>query len=568
MGGLANVLIKDYISSDIKNRNVKQLQQTKEMMEMIIDGVESISLYTASSAMELLELQEILKKDHPDIEDSKKLSSFKTFMDSIALSHPYIESIYLYLNNERDRFLVSTTGGLMESQSFYDSEWLESYKESDPTIMLMTERRSFLKYALPNFKTDVLTIYKKMFINKPGDGVIVVNLYNNFLEKQLDNNPSIHNQMMIIVDQNHQLLVANQPTDFLMDQIQTLVSQTNDYFSLEIHGESWIVSKVEAGRHDWIYISLTPQSALYKVPMYLQKTTGILLIISIFISILMAYIFTKRNVGQLDNITKIIKNAEKGKLTTLLPTKNQNIYNYIIERILTNFIDKHFLRVQLSERKYRAKAMELWALQSQLNPHFLFNTLETINWISFRLTGGHNEVNAMVENLADTLRYALEIDSTFVVIERDLKETMSYIAIQKIRYHEQFDLIVDCEEEVKKYTILKLILQPLLENSLTHGIRGNEGKMMIKIRIRLKGSKIQVAIIDSGTGISPSRLQELRMHLEENEDNSDHIGLLNTHKRLQLAYGEQSGITIRSKLGMGTAIYFSIPASLEPIRIK
>jgi two-component system sensor histidine kinase YesM len=154
----------------------------------------------------------------------------------------------------------------------------------------------------------------------------------------------------------------------------------------------------------------------------------------------------------------------------------------------------------------------------------------------------------------------LDGSGSLVTLKTEIAVTLNYIEIQMIRYKEKFHVIWEYEEEIVKYNVLKLIFQPLIENSLYHGIKEKEGKCCIKIRISVKKSQLHIVVIDNGIGIMPERLVEVRKLLESNNlDHLRNIGLLNTQKRLKLTYGENYGIHLRSKFGWGTAVYITIP---------
>lgn len=202
--------------------------------------------------------------------------------------------------------------------------------------------------------------------------------------------------------------------------------------------------------------------------------------------------------------------------------------------------------------------MEYMALHSQLNPHFLFNTLETINWKAIALTGSPNELNAMIENLAVILRYSLDEETRLVPISEEIKYTMHYIEIQKIRYHNEFTLQWELDDTIRHYQVKKLILQPLIENALQHGLT-SERPFKMKIKLINLPKSIEIRVIDNGHGMSKSRLAEVRARLETNNDHLKHIGLLNTHRRLKVAYGQEYGLIVQSKEGWGTVIILTIP---------
>ncbi|MBD0378795.1 sensor histidine kinase [Paenibacillus sedimenti] len=288
-------------------------------------------------------------------------------------------------------------------------------------------------------------------------------------------------------------------------------------------------------------------------------TSQLLLLVSFLFGGGLTYYLTRKNYRDVKSIVTILESAENNKPLPALPSRIKDVYSFIIHRILKNFIEQNYLTIQLSERKYKAQAMELIALQSQLNPHFLYNTLETINWKIASLTGKPGNLNKMVENLADILRYALEGHNKPVILQKEIAYTLSYIDIQKVRYQDKFDVIWEYEESVKKYNVPKLILQPLIENSIYHGIKVKEGRCRIKIKIWKTGELLHVAVIDNGLGIDKERLAQIKDDLKRDIGETDHIGLYNTHKRLKLLYGESFGISIRSKYGRGTAVYLTIP---------
>lgn len=217
------------------------------------------------------------------------------------------------------------------------------------------------------------------------------------------------------------------------------------------------------------------------------------------------------------------------------------------------------MKVLLSERKYKMQALELSMHQAQLNPHFLFNTLETINWKVISLTKRPNEINEMIDNLATIFRYSLDAKDALVVLKDEIKHTKSYVEIQKIRHKDQFICIWEYDEDAEKYFVIKLFLQPLMENSLQHGMTGLSRKLSIKVKIKSSPTDLYVSVIDNGRGIEPAKLEDIRRKLKLNYTSSDHIGLYNTNKRVQLTYGENHGMKIWSKPGWGTVVAVKIP---------
>jgi two-component system sensor histidine kinase YesM len=231
-------------------------------------------------------------------------------------------------------------------------------------------------------------------------------------------------------------------------------------------------------------------------------------------------------------------------------------------------VEQSYLKTQLSERNYKLRFMEMLALQSQINPHFLYNTLEIINWKTLALTGRPNEASLMLEHLSDILKYVLSNPEQTVLLEKEIGYADIYLEIQKIRNRQKFQVIWDVEEKTRSRFVLKLILQPLLENAIDHGIKEKQGSGSLKIRIRSVSSGTRIHVIDNGAGISRDKMDWINRELGRNDDAQHpgeaggraHIGLFNTNKRLTLSYGREYGLRILSKPGWGTSVQVTIPA--------
>ena len=250
-------------------------------------------------------------------------------------------------------------------------------------------------------------------------------------------------------------------------------------------------------------------------------------------------------------------NNDKGRF--LAPASSRDVYSYIVQGIITAFIEHHYLTVQLSEKKYKLQAMELLALQSQINPHFLFNTLETIYWKAMRLTGGPNDINHMLESLSDILKYSLRNDGSLVNLSAEIAHAVNYVNIQKIRYENKFQFTIQYDGESDDVQVIKLLLQPLIENALYHGILETNRPGSIKLKILRRGRHLTISVIDDGAGMPREQLMNIRNMLNDAaEEFTAHIGLANTNRRLKLTYGEAYGIRLYSKPNFGTVARIQI----------
>ena len=204
---------------------------------------------------------------------------------------------------------------------------------------------------------------------------------------------------------------------------------------------------------------------------------------------------------------------------------------------------------------------ELRLLQEQINPHFLYNTLDTIVWL---IEGGKNEeAEDMVMSLSDFFKLALSHGREFITIREEELHIRSYLQIQQVRYRDILDYEIDLDPAIYHYGILKLTLQPLVENALYHGIKPLRAKGLVVIRGRMtQDHRICMEVEDNGVGMQPEELEQMRQEILQpcGDEASRGFGMANVSERIRLNFGKEYGMTIDSAPGSGTKVTIIIPA--------
>lgn len=259
----------------------------------------------------------------------------------------------------------------------------------------------------------------------------------------------------------------------------------------------------------------------------------------------MAHAMRKTEDNQLNHFTKEERFNEVKQLS--------HSYNHLLLRIKQ-------LMNQVKEEQEELRKSEMNVLQSQINPHFLYNTLESILWMSER--GNNEEATQMVSALGKLLRISLSKGKQQIPIRQELEHAKNYLTIQKIRYKNQFTYSFDVDETLLDFQTIKIIIQPFLENSLYHGIDRMVDEGHIQVKLSDAAENILIQIIDDGMGMSEEVLEEIRM-----KNNSDHlgIGIRNVHQRLQVYFGKEYGVNIESELDEGTTVNIIIPKKLAEV---
>jgi two-component system sensor histidine kinase YesM len=230
-------------------------------------------------------------------------------------------------------------------------------------------------------------------------------------------------------------------------------------------------------------------------------------------------------------------------------------FNIMVGRI------RELLAAKVSEQENLKKA-ELRALQAQINPHFLYNTLDTIIWLAE--AGRTDQVVKVVRALSSFFRISLSKGQDWITIGEEIERTRSYLTIQKLRYSDILDYRIEVDDGVSGYSVLKLILQPLVENALYHGIKNTRRGGTIVVRATpWNENEVLLQVEDNGIGFTQERLAQLQTELADESGDirlESGFGLGNVHKRIRLYYGRQYGVAVRSDYLAGTCVSIVIPA--------
>ena len=233
----------------------------------------------------------------------------------------------------------------------------------------------------------------------------------------------------------------------------------------------------------------------------------------------------------------------------------------MVDSMQTLINDAYKAKIQSESFKVNQMEAEFKALASQINPHFLYNTLETIRMKAY--CNNDKETADLVKKLGKFMRRCLEVKDGMVTLESELEFTKSYLELQSARFGDRVSYSIYCEVD-RKYKILPLIIQPIVENAFVHGIEGAKANGKIDIKVFYHGENVLIEVTDNGSGIEPDRLRELLAKLEENDTSSGKsIGLTNVNKRIKMYHGEQYGMSVETVLGRGTTIRITIPREVD-----
>lgn len=473
---------------------------------------------------------------------------------TLPIIYRYIDSIYIY-SEPTDTVIMDNNS--IPLSDLGDTDWINAYHA------VTSPKGTIIPRSKNNVYPQLITIIKPIYVADEKKGAIIINInaqsiYNSMLYQQYKDG-----RLFFLVNADNKIIISSELSYFntYPDDIglNTLTIESNPKNSIyEINDKNYIVLSGDSTISDYKYISAYPLELYeHKLSTMKLQIIGILLLLMIIIFIL-AYVASVRSYSPLNEIISFLDNSQPP--ADNIEEEDKNELMYIINSIQTHINDKTKMAEILEERMKLLRKSQYDMLQTQINPHFLYNTLETINWMAYNMSNSENPVSKSLINLASFFRNTLT-SGYFVSIENEIKYTKEYVNILALRYGDLFDIEWDIDESILSYTIIKICLQPIIENAVYHGIKQKNDKGLIKIKGLCDDNNIILIVSDDGVGIEKDALDELNKTLSETSftNEKSHIGLSNVNQRIKIIFGDSYGIHVESTVGVGTDVYVTIP---------
>ena len=346
------------------------------------------------------------------------------------------------------------------------------------------------------------------------------------------------------------------------DTIKESFMSSNNFIERNI-----LDTKVYAGFYsisntDWFMVTILPAPPLIHESNHLMLQIALLYAGFLVLALIFANVLAHSITGRLSSVIRQMQTVRHGPPT---PMESPQAHDEIGDLIET---DNYMTRKMYELMEKQAKAAEdlriaeFNSLQAQINPHFLYNTMDMINWMA--LQGQTEEISHAVQSLSRFYKLTLSRKKGISTIARELEHVTIFVQLQNMRYHDSIELITDIPDELSEYQIPKLTLQPVVENSILHGILEKESKSgTIVITGWMENEDIVLLISDDGVGIPPEILSTILSGKGNSQSGGTNIAVYNTHRRLQILYGKDYGLIYSSNPGEGTEVEIRFPAHRE-----
>ena len=535
------------------------IQQMNQNIDSYIDYMENTSYLVSSNE----DVQKYLFGDTADPEARDRiLSQFETILDSRS------DILNLGIIAENGRMLINNGQRLTNQDlDIHSQEWYTNALEGRESVYLTS---SHVQHIISGERPWVITLSrgirnKEMGTGQEKEGVFFIDLNYNAISKLCDQSMVGNQGYAFIVDADGNIVYHPQQQQ-LYNELQTenidlVMNAGSDIVTWGdgINKKMYSISRSE--KTGWTVVDCVRVEELLRRSNEAQSIYVLVAIGLMAVALFFSRFVAKSITLPIQRLCDSMERVQEGDFSVsdiVVDSENEigsltKSFNVMTQRI-------HELMAQNIWEQEAKRKSELKALQSQINPHFLYNTLDSIIWMA---EGKKNEeVVLMTASLARLLRQSISNEDELVSIGQEIEYARGYLTIQKMRYKDKLEFWIEVEPSILNIRLIKLVLQPVIENAIYHGLKYKESRGLLLVKGFMKNGNAVLQVIDDGVGMD----QETLDHIYERHKvdyHSNGVGIYNVQKRLQLYYGNEYGIVYESKPGEGTTATITIPGQQE-----
>ena len=569
LGVYAYLISHSYVISKVSSSNINVLRQINTSINFLQKDIVDISTYLAIDPIVLSNLKKKQESSESASENQFYIGNSMEFITNIIASKDYISCIMLYGNRSIPiyyQFTDTSTGAnntsAIKSTDIYKKAasmggaplWF--IMDSDDNTFI--QNNAFRKIALCRIIKD--------YPRRDVTGFMIIGINESIIRELYMKNIQDESSSFMILDESGQIVSQGGPDisggiRLNSPFIRTAEESVEGYIIDKISGREMLIAYSKDNVLGWKLFYAVPVGALTREVKSIKTFTVFVILACLFISLPLILLISSFLTAPIKRLLESMKNFQKGNFNEKVDFKYSDEigklgegYNNMVTSI-RELIRRTYM-LQLKERE-----AELNALQAQINPHFLYNTLDTIYWKSQKR--GETEISEMIFSLAKLFRLSLNRGKglTTVASEKELIE--HYLSLQKMRFKEKLNYRIEIDGSILPYIIPKLIIQPFVENAILHGLEKKEGGGTVKIQGRLEGDMIHFTVEDDGVGISRESLDKILQSEKESNINmsgsSGGYAVRNVDERLKLNFNNNYTLDFVSNSGTGTRVDIIIP---------
>lgn len=549
----------DHAQKTAEEHSVQLIHQVSNSMDVYVETIEKMVNYIQ------LELQDTpfftMESEGASGWDSET-AYIRSVLENVANSHREVAGIFIATKED---LYVSTGMSRISRDPFQNERWYREALENPEEIQLISvvTGRNIVtnrSYSID----DVFSLAKAVQDPETGEvlGVILLDIRHDIIQSSINGVTIGEKGFVFVMDQEDNIVYT--PVNGIVYRVNPKWVKAMEPMSVQIQGGSYQIRSELSPYTGWRTVGVFSMDEVMSSVNTIVYILFTCVIISLVLVVIVSFKFSRTLTNPIFKLKRLMKQAESGDLTVRFNFEHNDeigelgqSFNHMIARI-----DQLIQMVYVEQENKRTAEMK--SLQEQIKPHFLYNTLDTISWMARDYDA--EDIVRLVDALTNMFRIGLSHGKDIITVKEEITHVSNYLYIQKIRYKDKLNYVIHVDESLYAIEVPKLILQPLVENAIYHGVKAKRGGGTITITGVPEGENLVFTVQDDGAGMLQEKVEELNRRMSERSvlDEKKSFGLFYIRERIQLCYGKGYGVHVESTLGEGTRVTITLPLYQKP----
>lgn len=549
----------DHAQKTAEEHSVQLIHQVSNSMDVYVETIEKMVNYIQ------LELQDTpfftMESEGASGWDSET-AYIRSVLENVANSHREVAGIFIATKED---LYVSTGMSRISRDPFQNERWYREASENPEEIQLISvvTGRNIVtnrSYSID----DVFSLAKAVQDPETGEvlGVILLDIRHDIIQSSINGVTIGEKGFVFVMDQEDNIVYT--PVNGIVYRVNPKWVKAMEPMSVQIQGGSYQIRSELSPYTGWRTVGVFSMDEVMSSVNTIVYILFTCVIISLVLVVIVSFKFSRTLTNPIFKLKRLMKQAESGDLTVRFNFQHNDeigelgqSFNHMIARI-----DQLIQMVYVEQENKRTAEMK--SLQEQIKPHFLYNTLDTISWMARDYDA--EDIVRLVDALTNMFRIGLSHGKDIITVKEEITHVSNYLYIQKIRYKDKLNYVIHVDESLYAIEVPKLILQPLVENAIYHGVKAKRGGGTITITGVPEGENLVFTVQDDGAGMLQEKVEELNRRMGERSvlDEKKSFGLFYIRERIQLCYGKGYGVHVESTLGEGTRVTITLPLYQKP----
>ena len=549
----------DHAQKTAEEHSVQLIHQVSNSMDVYVETIEKMVNYIQ------LELQDTpfftMESEGASGWDSET-AYIRSVLENVANSHREVAGIFIATKED---LYVSTGMSRISRDPFQNERWYREASGNPEEIQLISvvTGRNIVtnrSYSID----DVFSLAKAVQDPETGEvlGVILLDIRHDIIQSSINGVTIGEKGFVFVMDQEDNIVYT--PVNGIVYRVNPKWVKAMEPMSVQIQGGSYQIRSELSPYTGWRTVGVFSMDEVMSSVNTIVYILFTCVIISLVLVVIVSFKFSRTLTNPIFKLKRLMKQAESGDLTVRFNFQHNDeigelgqSFNHMIARI-----DQLIQMVYVEQENKRTAEMK--SLQEQIKPHFLYNTLDTISWMARDYDA--EDIVRLVDALTNMFRIGLSHGKDIITVKEEITHVSNYLYIQKIRYKDKLNYVIHVDESLYAIEVPKLILQPLVENAIYHGVKAKRGGGTITITGVPEGENLVFTVQDDGAGMPQEKVEELNRRMSERSvlDEKKSFGLFYIRERIQLCYGKGYGVHVESALGEGTRVTITLPLYQKP----